>query len=51
MKRRNFIVEIASFLWARKAYWIVPVTLFLILMIFLIIAGSSPVTGFVYSIF
>lgn len=51
MKRRNFIKEFLIFLLNRKEYWIVPVIFFLILLALLIWIGSSPVTGFVYTIF
>lgn len=50
MKRRNFLVEMMKFLWSKKAYWIVPVILFLILLIFLIAVGTSPVSPFIYTI-
>ena len=50
MKRRNFLVEMMKFLWSKKAYWIVPVSLFLILLIFLIAVGTSPVSPFIYTI-
>ncbi len=50
MKRKNFILEIFTFLWAKKAYWIVPVIIFLILLIFLIAVGTSPVSPFIYTI-
>lgn len=50
MKRKNFFVEIMKFLWSKKAYWIVPVILFLILFIFVIIVGTSPVSPFIYTI-
>lgn len=50
MKRKNFVVEMFKFCWRYKAYWIVPAILCLILLIFLIIAGSSPVTPFIYTI-
>ncbi len=50
MKRKNFLVEILKFLWSKKAYWIVPVILFLILLILLIAVGTSPVSPFVYTI-
>lgn len=50
MKRKNFLVEMCKFLWSKKAYWIVPVILFLILLIFLIAVGTSPVSPFVYTI-
>ncbi len=50
MKRKNFLVEMLVFLWSKKAYWIVPVILFLILLIFLIAIGTSPVSPFIYTI-
>lgn len=50
MKRKNFLVELLKFLWSKKAYWIVPVILFLILLIFLIAVGTSPVSPFIYTI-
>ncbi len=50
MKRKNFLVEMLKFLWSKKAYWIVPVILFLILLIFLIAVGTSPVSPFIYTI-
>lgn len=50
MKRQNFLVEMCKFLWRNKAYWIVPVILFLVLLIFLIMVGTSPVSPFIYTI-
>ena len=50
MKRKNFLVEMWKFLWSKKAYWIVPVVLFVILLIFLIAVGTSPVSPFIYTI-
>lgn len=50
MKRKNFLIEMCKFLWSKKAYWIVPVILFLILLIFLIAVGTSPVSPFIYTI-
>ena len=38
------------FIWKHKAYWIVPVTLFVILLIFLIAVGTSPVSPFIYTV-
>ncbi len=50
MKRKNFLLEMIKFLWRKKAYWIVPVIVFLLLLILLILAGTSPVSPFVYTI-
>lgn len=49
-KRKNFISEIALFMWKQKAYWLFPVVLFLVLLIFLIAVGTSPVSPFIYTI-
>ncbi len=49
MKRKNFLAEIFKFLWRQKAYWIFPVIVFLILLIFLITVGTSPVSPFIYT--
>ena len=51
MKRKNFLVELMSFLWQRKAYWLFPVIFFLIILIFILAIGSSPVSMFIYPMF
>ena len=50
MKRKNFLVELLKFIWSKKVYWIVPAILFLVLLIFLIAVGTSPVSPFIYTI-
>ena len=50
VKRKNFLLQILSFIWSKKVYWIVPVIIFLILLIFLIAVGTSPVSPFIYTI-
>ena len=50
VKRKNFLVELLKFIWSKKVYWIVPAILFLILLIFLIAIGTSPVSPFIYTI-
>ena len=50
VKRKNFLVELLKFIWSKKAYWIVPAIFFLILLIFLIAIGTSPVSPFIYTI-
>ncbi len=50
MKRKNILMELLTFIWSKKAYWIVPVILFLILLIFIIAVGTSPVSPFIYTI-
>lgn len=49
MSRKNFLAQLFGFIWERKAYWIVPVVIFLILLIALIFFGTSPVAPFVYT--
>lgn len=49
-KRTNILIELVQFIWKKKVYWIVPVIVFLILLIFLIIIGTSPVSPFIYTI-
>ena len=50
VKRNNFLLQMMSFIWSKKVYWIVPVIVFLILLIFLIAVGTSPVSPFIYTI-
>ncbi len=50
MKRKNFLIEMFQFIWSKKVYWIFPVVLFLILLIFLIVIGTSPVSPFIYTV-
>ncbi len=49
-KRKNMLSELASFVWQKKVYWILPVIVFLVLLIFLIAIGTSPVSPFIYTI-
>lgn len=50
IKRKNFLAEMTAFIWKQKAYWLLPVVLFLVLLIFLIAVGTSPVSPFIYTI-
>lgn len=50
MKRKNLFLEIISFLWKNKAYWILPVIVFLVLLVVIIMIGTSPVSPFIYTI-
>ena len=50
MKRKNIFAEIATFMWKNKAYWIFPAIVFLVLLILLIIVGTSPSSPFIYTI-
>lgn len=51
MKKNNFIIELFCFILEKKAYWILPLIIFLVLMSFVIIASTAPYTAFIYSIF
>ncbi len=50
VRRKNFLIEMLKFIWSKKVYWIVPVVVFLVLLIFLIMVGTSPVSPFIYTI-
>ena len=50
MNRKNIFAEIWSFMWKNKAYWIFPAIFFLVLLVLLIMVGTSPVSPFIYTI-
>jgi hypothetical protein len=50
MKRKNIFAEIWTFLWKNKAYWIFPAIVFLVLLVLLIMVGTSPVSPFIYTV-
>jgi len=44
--------ELASFLWERKKFWMIPVIVILVLIGFLVlVAGSSALSPFIYTLF
>jgi len=48
----DFLKDLFKFMMARKAYWLVPVILVLLLIgVLLVIGGGSPAAPFIYSIF
>ena len=47
----NVVLELFEFLWERKMWWLIPMVLVLILVGFLLMASSSPIAPFIYSIF
>lgn len=49
-KRSNVVLELFKFIWSKKAYWILPAIVALILLIFLIAVGSSPISPFIYTV-
>ncbi|MEM3373737.1 MAG: DUF5989 family protein [Candidatus Woesearchaeota archaeon] len=52
MKNKSFLLEIWDFLKVRKAWWLTPIILMLILISVLIIfSQSSAVSPFIYSLF
>jgi hypothetical protein len=45
-------LELIQFFWARKLWWLVPVVIALLLVAILtVVASSSPVAPFVYTLF
>ena len=45
-------VEIVQFLWARKLWWMVPVVLALLVLALLVfVAGATPASPFIYTLF
>lgn len=51
-KNRFIVLELLDFLWARKAWWLAPIIIALILIGVLIVFGqSSAVSHFIYAFF
>ncbi|MBR1617175.1 hypothetical protein IJ670_03400 [bacterium] len=50
MRRKNFLITLLGFIWARKAYWLLPVIVLLVILIALIVTGTSPVAPFIYTV-
>lgn len=45
-------LELLRFFWARKLWWLVPVVIALLLVgVLTIVASSSPVAPFIYTLF
>ncbi len=49
-KRSNTVLELLKFVWSKKVYWIFPAIVALVLLIFLIAVGSSPISPFIYTV-
>jgi hypothetical protein len=48
----DFLKDLFSFLWQRKAWWITPIILVLLLIgALLIFGGSGSVAPFIYTLF
>jgi hypothetical protein len=48
----SFVLEFLSFLRARKKYWLMPVLILMLLAgVFIILAQSSAVAPFIYTLF
>lgn len=43
--------DLFSFLMANKAWWLLPMVLVTLILIALVVLGSSPVAPFVYTVF
>ena len=50
-KRPNIFTEFLFFVKECKSYWIVPLVVILLLMTVLVIASSSAMAPFIYTIF
>lgn len=52
MAKFEIIRELSGFIWARKIWWIVPITVFLLFIgILLVFTESSAVAPFIYALF
>ncbi|MCE2874759.1 MAG: hypothetical protein RIQ40_49 [Planctomycetota bacterium] len=51
MKRRSFLSELAGFVFAHKAYLLIPVLLVLLLAGALILASGSSIAPYIYTLF
>jgi hypothetical protein len=51
-KNKNVFGELWNYLKVRKAWWLLPILLLLVILGILIIIGqSSPISPFIYSLF
>lgn len=46
----RLLKEVGQFAWHNKAWWIVPMVLILLLLVFLIVAGQTS-APFIYTLF
>ena len=50
--RLGILGELIQFLWQRKLWWMIPMILILVLFgVLIVLAGSSPVAPFIYTLF
>lgn len=48
----NIFIELLTFLWKRKLWWLIPLIIILVMFgLLLIFTQSSPVSSFIYSLF
>lgn len=50
-ERVGIFRELWNFVRANKAYWLAPILLAILLLVFLVIAGSSSAAPFIYTFF
>ena len=50
-KRRGVLVEFADFIWAKKAFWMIPIVIVMLLFIALIALGGTAAAPFIYTLF
>ena len=50
--RLGILGELIQFLWQRKLWWMIPMIVILVLFgVLIVLAGSSPVAPFIYTLF
>ncbi|MFN8393491.1 MAG: DUF5989 family protein [Bacteroidia bacterium] len=48
----DFLKDLFRFLWQRKAWWITPIVLVLLLIgVLIVLGGTSSVAPFIYTLF
>ena len=50
--RLGILGELIQLLWQRKLWWMIPMILILVLFgVLIVLAGSSPIAPFIYTLF
>ncbi len=51
-KNKSLFEEVISFLWERKAWWLVPIIIMLLIVsVLIILSQSSAISPFIYALF
>jgi uncharacterized protein involved in cysteine biosynthesis len=48
--RMGTMGELLRFMWKRKLYWLLPMMIFLVILIFIVVAGGTA-APFIYTLF